>query len=1189
MAKFFLDGKWKKRTITALSVALSLSFSLGIFAACGKTTDEDDEDEDSSVTETDTQLLKNGDFEFYTGKTTEQDKKRTLIYSPSSWSFTSGSPTSDTASGIVNVKEWDYLTKEGRKFTSISDAVAHWNDEKVTVYDRLKFYDEFKDEIKELDSGSEAKKLFNKYNYSNDFEDVEKLREELGESLSTHPVKEDETVGDNMLMIHNSRTSDGVVGTAQYYTSSTTITLEAGTSAKLSVWVKTDKLTHYYSSSNDTPVEVTQNAGAYVGVTHTVGGTTLDPMQIKNINTDGEWQQYHMYVRANTFAKSTFKIVLGLGQGDTSNRYEQVNGYAFFDDLTCEVIPNAEYATATENLSEDYKCEIGDLKDDKIFDTDVKTSKTYALDLYAGFEKVKDFGIGNVSVALTQEFSGTRPYESLKKTVEDDIYAHHRYSELNALKADNRYLQNIFDQDFADKFPFVNADGTTNTNADIVMLLSAGGAAYTAKVTNDAFTVPANSRMLLSFYVKTSEIRSGKTGASAILVDGENETEIAAFDSTTIAKIDVDDDNKDIQNGWVQCFFFVENDNDDERSFSLKLTYGPKNVASAKESDYCDGYAAFANFEVKALSRTEYGYASTGDRAVKASLTGTVDASSSFDAAAVTSNIEKDFAKPVNFNGVQSWTKNMTAESDRVNPTVTQLNESGLYTGLLNAKYAQAYRDTPWAAALGATSDDWWNKTFGDRALAGRVANQPLVILNTSNSTLPAYGYFAGTASVTANSYQKITMRVKLSQNAKAYVYLIDTSDVKKGFNDALAPVMPKVTYWYDDNGNICTKDPASKDFKAREHTAYYLESNGLYTKANADDGKYYANLSAYDTATDGSGNLVTANDTVAFYKNGDDYYAYYDKKTKKYSQIVTPLPTEGDIVRYAAPADMKQYENCIVVEGTDENAGKWVEVSFYLHTGTQAKSYRLEVWAGERTCKTDENGNWISGEGIPKNSYVMFDAYASSSASSDYENLLGDMVKATKDALNEGKNPGDEGYLGEDDNLPATHALYYAFTFYDSKNFVRYDESLDEDKLGNPFGSYKQSEHEELLVGFSYKDNGTLTGSPVNAKFVDYSAYDVDVPEDDLGGNDKDDDKDDSTPSNTNFWLLLSSGILVGALVFAIGAVIVRRIVKNRKKNAANKPIKQKAPKLKIVKSEEEPEEPEEAPAEDENDPYHD
>src|SRR5699024_4611954 len=122
---------------------------------------------------------------------------------------------------------------------------------------------------------------------------------------------------------------DGVLGTGQYYTSSTTITLSAGTAAQVSFWVRTDDLTHYYE---DDELSVENNAGAYVRVNQTVGGTTLDQMQIKNINTKGEWRQYTLYIRANSFATTTFTVVFGLGQGSTSNRLEYVNGFAFFDD-----------------------------------------------------------------------------------------------------------------------------------------------------------------------------------------------------------------------------------------------------------------------------------------------------------------------------------------------------------------------------------------------------------------------------------------------------------------------------------------------------------------------------------------------------------------------------------------------------------------------------------------------------------------------------------------------------------------------------------------------------------------------------------------------------------------------------------------------------------------------------------------
>ena len=79
-------------------------------------------------------------------------------------------------------------------------------------------------------------------------------------------------------------------GTAQKYPSSTTVTLEPGTSAFFSVWVKTMDMT-YNGTSEEKGPKVDGERGAYIGVTHTVGGTTLDPMQIKNIDT--EKQQPH--------------------------------------------------------------------------------------------------------------------------------------------------------------------------------------------------------------------------------------------------------------------------------------------------------------------------------------------------------------------------------------------------------------------------------------------------------------------------------------------------------------------------------------------------------------------------------------------------------------------------------------------------------------------------------------------------------------------------------------------------------------------------------------------------------------------------------------------------------------------------------------------------------------------------------
>ena len=491
---------WKRRSVALCSLALVASLSVGVFAACTPAEDTTDDEEEETVSQTDTQTIRNGNFEFYTENDVEElDEKRVLINTPTNWSFTSGSPTSDSASGIVNLAEWDYLATSGREFTSVDDAVAHWNDEGVTAYDRLKFYADFEDEIDELDSGSEAAELFDEYSYSIDYEDVEYL------SNISPTVREGAAEGEtSVLMIHNRRASDGVLGTGQYYTSSTTITLSAGTAAEVSLWVRTDDLKHYYE---DDELAVENNAGAYIRVNQTVGGTTLDQMQIKNINTNGAWRQYTLYIRANSFATTTFTVVLGLGQGSTTNRLEYVNGFAFFDDLVCTTISDAAYEEATAQES----CSIDSKTEDKIFDAtklgaDVTTFK---LDLDASFGAADDIAIDTDSVAITTDPEGGRPLVRYDGEYPDDYAKITTVAGLTADAANNAYLQNIYDTDFAGGFLF---DGSADAST-VIMLMSVSSAPYTA--TSESYKLAPGGHMILSFWAKTSEIGSIPAGSTA--------------------------------------------------------------------------------------------------------------------------------------------------------------------------------------------------------------------------------------------------------------------------------------------------------------------------------------------------------------------------------------------------------------------------------------------------------------------------------------------------------------------------------------------------------------------------------------------------------------------------------------------------------------------------------------------------
>lgn len=1205
MAHYFGKEKWKRRSIVALSVALTASLSLGLFAACADTPESGESEEETTTTPTDTQKIRNGNFEFYDEMETEEADKRAFIASPSDWTFSSGSPTSDTTSGIIDVTEWNTISASGSSFfaglTEESDfnailggVVSHWKDEGVTVYDRLRFYSLFEDEIDDLDSASEAAELFADYQYSIDFEDVEYLSE-----LQTAPTaRTGAAEGENaVLMIHNRRTSNSVLGTGQHYTSGTTVTLAKGTSAELSVWVRTDALAYGTDGKPATP-----RSGAYIEVAQTVGGTSLDAWKISDIRTDGAWQEYKLYICANSFADTTFTVTLGLGGGTSDDRYESVNGFAFFDDLTCTVISNATYETRTAALADTYKCDLNSKGDAKIFDDNALKAndgyaRTFALDLYMPFSALNVGDAGNFpfSAELTKETSGSKTYSSkIGDNITDDSVPAEKKSMIGlytygALKADNNlYLKNIVANDFASGFPFKNSDGTDNDNANVILLMSTNGASYTAKLSSDngAFTLGKDEYVLVSFWAKTSVIRSGATGASVTLVDGENRTSIEAFDTTVESTVDIENINtadyneKDIYNGWVQCFFFVANETDTEKAFSLEFNFGPTDVSAAALSAYADGYAAFANFEISPMNATQYGYAAAATHAQKVSLTGDVDNSSKFDSVSAVSDIENGLAAPASFMGVLAGSNVLVA-----NGTENTVPEN-VYTGMLNAKYADTYQASgeTWANALRsvtntsgsyANAEAWWKAAFGS-GTGVRIANQPLAVYNGGTAATASYGYILRSSqTVAASSTQRISVRVKLSANASATVYLIDTSDAKAGYNNTLAPTIPAITYWYDDNGNIVNGDPSEKDFNAREDTLFYLSDNGLYYKAGTRESDadvvYYANLHNYDK--DEAENYVTSDGTIAFYFNEADgkYYAYRTEQSANvftYSQPVENLPTTDDngnsIVRYTAPENVGTYGTAITINGQTAGDG-WTEVVFYVKTGSEAKTFRIEAWAGSRDNSTD---------GLKANSYVFFDDYTSADTATDYDTLLGEAVDDLKEDSANLTDPDDR-----ESNLKGDLALYYTYTFYDAADYLRYDVNEDEDELGNPYGSYKQSGYSEEIVWL--KNGSTM--------FLNYGATDVTVQADDLTPDDDSSAETDTPASDTNVWLIVSSSVLAFALLFAIVAIIVRRVHKSVRKHAGAKPVKASAKPAAVKPAKTEASADKSEPEKDENDPYND
>ena len=130
---------------------------------------------------------------------------------------------------------------------------------------------------------------------------------------------------------------------------------------------------------------VTQDRGANISVTQTVGSSTIDKFAITCINTEkllakGEkykdetavvddkyngWLEYTVYVNACDFASSKIKVELGLGETGYTTE-----GYAFFDDVTVTQFPSLKddkcsYKDNTENLK-DTTCNLSSDPSEKI-------------------------------------------------------------------------------------------------------------------------------------------------------------------------------------------------------------------------------------------------------------------------------------------------------------------------------------------------------------------------------------------------------------------------------------------------------------------------------------------------------------------------------------------------------------------------------------------------------------------------------------------------------------------------------------------------------------------------------------------------------------------------------------------------------------------------------------------------------
>ncbi len=1246
MSKWF-KNKNRFKTAAVSLAAFAAACTLGLAAACGTTADDGDDDDDNKVTKQDTQIIKNGNFEFFS-----DNDGVYMISTPDSWTSGSQGTSSNSMSGIIGTskKAWDKLTD-----TSLPD--------KLTANDKLESGDKNKVDYNGMltddlpykntheateSEADEAKKAYiaNPFTHLYRYDDEGNVLNADGSAVTTYAdddgklfTDEDKTeaLETNVLMLHN-YASGSFDGLETYY-DSTSVTLSANTAAEFSVWVKTSEL--FYTGSDGKRTEVKDNRGAYIKVSQSIGGNSVDDFYIKNIDTtvvgnseaNNGWVKYTVYIQACDYADTTVSVTLGLGQ----NSKYTVEGYAFFDDASLTIYKNiakleeaaGKTVSGTDGIP---SCTLMNDGEDKVFRTDKEIFSTvigqeevkktnehysknfeYFLDLSTSADKVAvDFNAANVKAGFTVDDDN---YVSSKGNGNPNV------SGLGVLAngAGNAYISYKLpangvnaEDDILAKFS-IGSDWTSNIspkydtkitealkkaytlpgspeNADVMFILSSEGATYEAQIYNeDIFTVEAEGYKVVSFWLKTSDM-AGKIAATVTVSDVADEDNSASFalDTTTIDEVKIDEE-ENVYDGWVQCFIRVNNPveatNGDNgaRKFKITVNFGITNIKGSERGAFNNGWLALANMKALEVDEDVYGFASATSNSAELTFGETVKATDhNFDEVYGNQDITESLARPdsyVGINGNSSFVNKNESEYDEQN--------NHPYAGLINKEHFDNYKSTDWYSRITSISDkDNWN------SLASPSSVQPLIIVNserTLNGTSAIYNYgyqSKSNATFSSDAYIAVTTRVKVSGNAVASVYIINPDE-----KEVLGFKAPKIAFWYDDDGNVLYGEPKkdATDDELRANIAYTLRDDGLYER----EGKLYANFNSltvkytnptakyyeignpkaltYEALKDGvmyyadeahtvyaAHNLVNSDGTPLYrYVSGldkDRVYNYIIDDAPDTSLEVKNIDETVAVPRYVQSDEKLEYAVTIDTNKNPELKDKWVTVTFYVHTGNSAKSYKLELWSGKRDEATTE--------GIEEGSYVMFD-YAYSTLDEDgftdlrsaYEKDIIDYYRNALSGVEFDSNDENIAYYENRDdaeNIAKLYdytAKYYTFTFYDSEAFRPFNTALAQN--GETGYDYIYSQYAESLAFLKVADLDK--SSPAISLFVDYATTDQKVDTSSQSTKDDDDHDDDDTTASSgdqaSFWLLISSILIVVAIIVAILGILIRDFLKKRQR----------------------------------------
>ena len=1011
----------RKFSVALLSGVMAVS--LGLAAACSAD-ETDDDDKETTTSPTDTQTILNGNFEFFN----DSEENTHIIYTPDNWSSATSGQANYSMNGIIDTSAGGWKTMSAEDLASRLEANYELDEDDDDYEDLYVDYNgmrardiPYADPHSALDVDSEdSDKALIANPMTHDVitegaDGTATYTDENGETVTLYSDDEgnyftDEELTEpyesHVLMVHNYRNTDYRYGTAQSYSSASTITLEPNTAAEISVWVKTSDL--MYNRNGETPEE---GLGAYIAVEQTVGDTSIDEFAIEAINTAGVtanngWVQYTVFVQGCDFASSTVTVELGLGRADDDGDYSGVlEGYAFFDDVACTLysdISDSENFVAAqeagylrdEGADTDTVCTIADKDEEKIFVYDrFKTLPDFAegdgrnfyIDL-AGSNARNNATIGADTVSATLTADADKYVTSSPDTLPEfinvgkgdngnvhmnhglnistanDVIASFSVGKLSETLAGSsaagasRYATLIQDA-------FKNAETLpgADENSTALVLLSSRGAAYTAEISgaDGSFTVPAGEHMIVSMWVKTSDM-DGYSAATMKIYDADDDDISAALTAdTTGVSFDVGEE-EDIYDGWVQCFFLVDNPLEEDKTFKIDFGFGNTSINGTTSAAYKAGWAAVTNIQTFDVEKDVFDLATTGTYSASFSFSSTDNRENGFmDTVygALNNNIESNISRPSSYNGAYGASASVVYKEE-IDPEGYDGRNNNENAGLINKDYFWDYIENAqlnsgtylWLEQLLASrgmelssitaaenAAEVWNEIFGTETV------QPLLIVNTvkvfaeSNAAAMNYGFLASKAqTVAASGYQAISVKVKASAGAAAYVYLTEDGD-----RTAISSfTLPSYSFWYDSRGNVLDSRPDYDDdsYDARDHVVYYLRNDGLYEDG---EGKLFANMYNYSRQ---------------YY---DDSVEYYEAGT---GEQVTFENLDPDTVYYTSSSDAV--------------SGSGIQAPHYLVADDGGNTTRVFRYVdGDylyMIYETDDDGNTVLSYSEPVENFVI-------------------------------------------------------------------------------------------------------------------------------------------------------------------------------------------------------------------------